>query len=116
MSEDFKDRLGPWRPLRRARHLQLGGLGAFAVGLLLVWLQPMAWIVAPFAMLLAIVGTLLLVAGGVLANRFKCPRCGHPFFVRHGRWVVVHNSFARKCMTCGLARGASQTEIRSRAD
>jgi hypothetical protein len=50
--------------------------------------------------------TLFLMATGVGAYRmsFLCPRCGNPFFEK-GFW---QNILARKCMHCGLPRGAQQ--------
>jgi hypothetical protein len=56
---------------------------------------------------LAIIGagiSLLMasVAAGAYRSSFRCPRCGKFFFESR----FMHHTFARKCMNCGLPRGA----------
>ena len=41
--------------------------------------------------------------------RSKCPRCGRGFFSDGWRY----NSFATKCMSCGLPRGATLAQVES---
>jgi hypothetical protein len=43
-----------------------------------------------------------IVITGFYRSLFRCPRCGKEFF--WGSWFV--NSFARKCMHCGLRKWA----------
>jgi hypothetical protein len=51
------------------------------------------------------VGTILMslfVVNQSRLNFFRCPRCGRCFFIR----FPLSNSFARRCMHCGLPRWA----------
>ncbi len=43
------------------------------------------------------------VVAGFTVGAFRCPRCGRPFF----RKSWYHNSFARRCVHCGLPRWAA---------
>lgn len=50
-----------------------------------------------------------MVAALVVSNRaarFRCPRCGKKFFSR----TFSHNSFARRCVHCGLPKWASRDD------
>lgn len=108
-----------WRPLRRALALSRGGLAVAAIALgitLLVmvglgpqverWPEPVQTVVGMSEMGGWLGGILAWLIGGAWCNRFRCPRCGRPFFARSGRWVTSYNSWARHCMNCGLPRWA----------
>jgi hypothetical protein len=95
----------PWDAYRKRRNL--------------VWFAFLAYV--PFCFLVAFVSFKLfstfkpafvfafawmlfyLVAGNLLI-RFRCPRCGKPFFAK---WWY-HNMFAQCCVHCGLRKYADR--------
>ena len=48
-----------------------------------------------------------LVYAGNRALAFRCPRCGYPFF----RTAWSYNSFARKCVHCGLPKWGERSPV-----
>jgi Zn ribbon nucleic-acid-binding protein len=104
-----------WRDLRRRRLIAwlwfLGyvpGVAAiFATAYLLISLVglPRAWIDGAFYV---IAGAWMVVAylAGHRAMAFPCPRCKQPFF----RTWWYFNSFARKCVHCGLPKWANSKD------
>ena len=91
----------PWRDYRRRRNLSLIALFGYVpvVGVFALALIRIFGTTAPiFAVALGWM-VFVLVAGNRFL-RFKCPRCGEPFFV--GRWV--YSTFVRHCLHCRLRK------------
>ena len=57
------------------------------------------------AFVLAFMWMAFAVVAGNIALRFPCPRCANWFFAK---WWY-YNSFARRCVHCGLAKYADPT-------
>ena len=90
-----------WDDYRRRRNFFLfiflgyvpwGALVMFATGKLRL----------PQPAMLVLIGAWFVMypVAAIRLNLWTCPRCGNPFYQR---WWY-HNSFARKCVHCGLAR------------
>lgn len=58
------------------------------------------------AFVLAFAWMVFFAVAGNVVIRFACPRCGKPFFTK---WWY-HNTFARRCVHCGLPKYADPTE------
>ena len=98
-----------WREYRsRARLAWLLFLG-YMPGVGLIWSligATVGWDSTPGGVARTIVALSWMVALGIAGNRaarFRCPRCGRPFFSA----TLYHNSFARRCVHCGLPKWAS---------
>jgi len=72
-----------------------------SVGVLSMWL----FSTYTPAFVVAIGWMVFCVVSGNLAVRFPCPRCGKWFFAK---WWY-HNSWARRCVHCGLPKWADPT-------
>lgn len=96
----------PWDEYRKRRNLAwfvfLGYVPIVSgVGMLSMWL----FSTFTPAFVVAIGWMVFFVIAGNLAVRFPCPRCGKWFFAK---WWY-HNSFARRCVHCGLPKWAEPT-------
>jgi hypothetical protein len=66
--------------------------------------------------LIAVPLFVLLVAAGAHKASFRCPRCSELFFESDFESpfdipIAYQNTFSRKCMNCGLPRGAEPGPI-----
>ncbi len=101
--------IDPWGEYRKRRNVALFAfIGyvpiVFAIALLSIRLFSTftpAFVVA-FAWM-----AFVLIASNLVA-RFRCPRCGKPFFAQ---WWY-YNSFARRCVHCGLRKYADPSPSR----
>jgi len=95
----------PWHEYRRRRNLSLFALLGYVpvifvlaeVSLRLFGTATPAFVAAPAWMVFA------LIAGNWFI-RFKCPRCGKPFFADSKWWG--YNTFVRRCLHCKLPLNA----------
>jgi hypothetical protein len=97
--------MDPWREYRRRRNLSLFAfLGFVPVAFLLV--QASVWLfgTATPAFILAFGWMLFAAIAGNWFIRFKCPRCGNPFFADSKWWA--YNTMVRRCLHCKLALNA----------
>jgi hypothetical protein len=94
----------PWQEYRRRRNLAwfafLGyvpivGVIALAAGHLFDSMTP--------GFIVAVGWMVFFLAASFRCQSFRCPRCGKWFFAK---WWY-HNSFARRCVHCGLPKYAS---------
>jgi hypothetical protein len=83
---------------RRRRRLFDIFVGGFAVIALWSFLFRNNAIQALAPLILCPIWMLTVIVLSIPLSRFKCPRCGRPFFQT---WLY-HNAFARKCVHCGL--------------
>jgi hypothetical protein len=108
-----------WRDLRRRRFIAWlwffgyvpGAAIIFAIVFSLIYLSglPRDWIDGAFYIIAGawMVGAYL---AGHRAMAFLCPRCHQPFF--YTWWYF--NSFARKCVHCGLRKWTTSNEAACR--
>ena len=90
-----------WRQFRRRRNVAWLVFAGYLPGVPALGL-PLAGRFGSELPLYAIAALWLIamLAAGVYAINWKCPRCGKPF-LRDG-WI--HNAFARSCLHCGLPK------------
>jgi len=100
----------PWREYRKRRNLTLFvvlgylptiGLIALTTNALFNTSTP-AFVLAPIWMVAAVVA-------GNWFIRFRCPRCGQPFFANSRWWG--YNTFVRRCLHCKLPLHAASWDI-----
>jgi hypothetical protein len=95
-----------WQGYRKRRNLILFAFLGYvpAVGLiaaLTIW----AFKSTTPAFVAAFGWMVFYAVAGIRFQQFKCPRCGKLFFAK---WWY-HNSFARRCVHCGLPKYADPT-------
>jgi hypothetical protein len=95
----------PWREYRRRRNLSLfAALGFLPFTFLLI--KATVWLFGT-ATPAFVVGFGWAVFAAIAGNwfiRFKCPRCGNPFFADSKWWG--YNTMVRKCLHCKLPLNA----------
>lgn len=99
----------PWQDYRRRRNLALFaflGYVPFVFMIAVVTGRLFHSTTPGFAV--AFGWMIFLVVAGTRCERFRCPRCGKLFFAK---WWY-HNSFARRCVHCGLPKYASPESYR----
>ncbi|MFP2928432.1 hypothetical protein ACLESO_25200 [Pyxidicoccus sp. 3LG] len=94
-----------WRALRKRTYMLVVSTIAWpAIMVAVLMIQSLGWGrlgQTGFAWLAG--GVFLAIAySSVMYGTFRCPRCHHPFF-RNG---LSANSFARRCLHCGLPKWA----------
>lgn len=96
----------PWDDYRRRRNLAwVAFLGYVPVVFMVAVLSMRLFSTFTPAFVVAIAWMVFFAIAGNLALRFPCPRCGKWFFAK---WWY-HNSFARRCVHCGLPKYADPT-------
>jgi hypothetical protein len=92
-----------WREYRRRRNLSLFALLGYVpfVGIFAMITIRLFGTATP-AFVVAFVWMAFAVVAGNWFVRFRCPRCGKPFFAK---WWG-YNTFARKCLHCKLPLNA----------
>jgi len=90
-----------WQEYRRRRNLSLFALVGYVpfvgvVAIISLWLIGTA---IP-AFIAAIAWMVFALVAGNWFIRFRCPRCGEPFFADSKWWG--YNTFARRCLHCKL--------------
>lgn len=96
-----------WRELDALKRRYWGAfLGYIPAGACAMWVDRLLDTEVVLGLTLVGVGAVFVTAGWRLSG-WRCPRCGDRFFQRRGRFGVYTNSFARRCMNCGLSRGAA---------
>jgi len=100
----MSDSVGPWQEYRRRRNLTLFAFLGYV---------PFVFIIAVVAerlfhsttpgFVVAVGWMIFLAVASIRCENFRCPRCRKRFFAK---WWY-HNSFARRCVHCGLPKYAS---------
>ena len=93
----------PWRACQLRERLLVGLLLGYVPGVLVVGVSLNKLVGSGIPVFLVAVGWMFALAfAGIALKTFPCPRCGKHFF-RSWRY---HNTFARKCVHCGLPKWA----------
>jgi hypothetical protein len=100
--------LDPWREYRRRRNLSLFAfLGYVPIIAVLAIVCDRLFGSATPAFIAAFGWMVFAVIAGNWFIRFRCPRCGLPFFAK---WWG-YNTMVRKCLHCKLRLNAPAAEI-----
>jgi|SRR6478752_1100480 len=92
----------PWHEYRRRRNLSLLSLVGFVPALVIFGAASyrLFGITTP-GIMAAFAWMIFAVIAGNWFIRFRCPRCGKPFFADSKWWG--YNTFVRRCLHCKLA-------------
>ena len=103
----------PWRDYRRRRNLALFAFLGYVLGMGLaaVTLHASSRSFRPLY-ILAFAWMVFAAAAGQWFIRFRCPRCGKPFFAKRRGY----NTFVRKCLHCKLPLNAVNWQKREVID
>ena len=89
-----------WDDLARRRFLALTSVLPAIGAVFLLRMDP-----APLAYVALIMAACAFIVCSSYSERFRCPGCAATFC----RAGLRHNTFARRCMHCGLARGTPKS-------
>src|SRR5579859_3043756 len=91
----------PWRACQLRERLLIGLLLGYVPGVLAIGVTLDNLAGSKIPVFVVAVGWMFALAfAGVALKTFPCPRCGKHFF----RSLDYHNTFARKCVHCGLPK------------
>ena len=94
----------PWREYRRRRNLNLFAFLGFVPFVFLLSLLPER-VFGRLVFVAAVAWMAFALIAGNWFIRFRCPRCGNPFFADSRWWG--YNTFTRHCLHCRLPLNAS---------
>jgi len=98
----------PWSGYRRLRMVEFAALGTWLATFILIFAVPATHVLRPFWWALAPGPFLWLLIANYRSTKWRCPRCGEPFF---RRGFLRTDIWAQECVHCGLPKWTDPSSL-----